>query len=104
MPHRGHDVATPRHRQRTTRGECCRGLPERISSLSKLAPRASVPTGILEDAIAVITSRIRAIEEGAEKEDGPDFTPAKPEVDVFNDVQLRDLFASLLTDQGVRKR
>jgi len=71
-------------------------LEERIGSLSKLAPRASIPSDRLDQAIAAITDRIRAIEEEADKEDGPDFMPAKPEVDVFDDEQLRDLFASLL--------
>lgn len=84
--------------QRAAETESESTLEERIGSLSKLAPRASVPSGMLEDAIAAITNRIRAIEDEAEKEDGPDFTPARPEIDVFNDAQLRDLFASLLTD------
>ena len=52
----------------------------------------------LDRSIAAITNTIRAIKEETEKEDGPDFTPAKPEVDVFDDAQLRDLFALLLTD------
>ncbi|MCK8782680.1 ATP-binding protein [Rhizobium sp. NTR19] len=73
-------------------------LEERISSLSKLAPRADIPSDRLDWSIAAITERIQAIREETEKEDGPDFTPPKPEVDVFDDAQLRDLFALLLTD------
>lgn len=73
-------------------------LEERIGSLSKLAPRANVPSSKLEKAIDAINDRIRAIEEEAVKEDGPDFTSPKAEVDAFDDNQLRGLFATLLTD------
>jgi hypothetical protein len=71
-------------------------LEERIESLAKMAPRAGVQSDLLDRAIGIITDRIQVIREEASQEEGPSFEPPKKDEDVFDDVQLRDLFASLL--------
>ncbi|MEZ2212366.1 hypothetical protein, partial [Sinorhizobium sp. CB7] len=73
-------------------------LQERVEMLTKLAPRAGVAAGRLAIAITAIQDRISAIAEEASDDQGPSFTPAKDDKDIFGDEQLRDLFTSLLDE------
>ena len=74
-------------------------LKEHIEALKRLAPRAGIPNDRLSEAISQVESRISEVQESTEEAAAPDFsTKGRRSPDVFDDDELRDLFAPLVAD------
>jgi DNA polymerase III delta prime subunit len=74
-------------------------LEDHIKSLQRLAPGAGVPKPALDEAILAIQGRISEINERTAEAPSPEFSGRSPrESDKFDDIALRNLFASLVSD------
>ena len=74
-------------------------LEDHIKTLQRLAPSAGVPEPALKEAILAIQGRISEINERTAEAPSPEFSGRSPrESDKFDDIALRDLFASLVSD------
>jgi hypothetical protein len=72
-------------------------LNDHIKTLQKLAGRATIPSLILDGAIATVRERIAEVEEQTSVSKSPSFSaPSPPETDTFDDVALKNLFAPLV--------
>jgi hypothetical protein len=72
-------------------------LDDHIKTLQRLAPQADIPPAKLAYAVSQIQERIAEISERTEEADSPSFSGHSPrEVDKFDDVALRNLFAPLV--------
>ena len=80
-------------------------LKDHIETLRKLGGRATIPTLVVDKAIATVEERIAAIEEQTSVSKSPSFSAsASSEGDNFDDVALGNLFATLIAVEPKRKR
>ena len=83
--------------QRTSDMDSESTLDEYLDTLTRLAPRASIPEAQITRAADAISDRKNEVTEKAERADGPGFTLKRDDKDPFDDSDVIDLFMPLLS-------